>query len=106
MREGCRDRPEAECAAAGTWKRLSPEPPPPTDPVYYKKEKPGPPCPACGELMTNAVTEYLCKGCGNVVERPDVVRRMRKRAIKEGLILAAILVAVGLLIAFGIWMND
>lgn len=108
-RAGCVERPAEERARGGgsahaKYAQQQGEAPP-VDPVYYKKDKPGPPCPECGELLTNAGVEYICKRCGHTRHRPDVAARRRTSAIKTTLIVILLLSAVVALIILGTMME-
>lgn len=101
-RPGCADRPQQAQVDPGV-PREPPLPWIPPDSVHRARDKvkPGPPCPGCGEPLVNAITEYVCKQCGHVEDRPEVRQRLRKRALKTRLIVAAVVVAlaVGIFVA-------
>jgi hypothetical protein len=96
-RPGCVDRPQ-QAQVDPAVPREAPIPWIPPDSSYRAKVDPGPPCPSCDEPMVNAVTEYVCKGCGHVVDRPKVRQRMRKREIRNKLIVTAVVIALAALI--------
>lgn len=96
-RPGCADRPQQAQVDPGV-PREAPIPWIPPDSFYHAKVKPGPPCPSCGEPMVNAITEYVCKRCGHVEDRPEVRKRLRKREIRNKLIIAAVVITLAALI--------
>lgn len=104
-RDGCRDRPpEPRDEASGQLPQDQPAPPP-ADSTYHKRAEPGPPCPRCGELMTNALTEWLCKHCHHTEERPEVIARIRKRELITKLIVIAIVLGLFMIIGLGVYLE-
>jgi hypothetical protein len=103
-REGCVDRPQPARMDPGVPRDPS-LPWCPPESFLREPERPGPPCPACGEPMTDHLTECVCKSCGHEEDRPEVRASLRRSERLKVLVGIGIALGLGLFIALSIALD-